>query len=58
MTNFWTWIFILVYTLCKIRFHFVELLYSLCRGGRGGKDGRGGKGVHLQNVVNRADCYR
>ena len=30
-------------------------------GGRGGKDGRvvgGGKGVHLQNVVNRADCYR
>ena len=25
-------------------FHFMELVYSLCRGGRGG---RGGRGVHL-----------
>ena len=56
LTNFCkTWIFIPVYTFCKIRFDLVELVYSLCRGGR---DGRGGKGVHLQDVVNRADCHR
>ena len=33
-----------VYALCKVHFHFMELVYPLCRGDRGV---RGGKGVHL-----------